>query len=61
MARFAAILPLITAITSRDDPPFGASPDIDLSLEAPEQSLERIWATLENSGLTFDRSALSHA
>jgi phosphoadenosine phosphosulfate reductase len=57
----AGEIPNFTGISDPYEPPLSPALTIDSSLETPEQSLERIWATLENSGLiSFDRSALSH-
>ena len=57
----AGEIPNFTGITDPYEPPLSPALILDTSRETPEQSLERIWATLENSGLiSFDRSALSH-
>jgi adenylyl-sulfate kinase len=58
----AGEIPNFTGISDPYEPPLSPAITIDSSRETPEQSLERIWATLENSGLiSFDRSAFSHA
>jgi adenylyl-sulfate kinase len=50
-----------TGISDPYEPPLDPTVVVNSSRETPEQSLERIWATLENSGLiSFDRSTLSH-
>jgi adenylyl-sulfate kinase len=50
-----------TGITDPYEPPERAEVVLQSSEETPEESLERIWATLENLGLvSFDRSALAH-
>ena len=49
-----------TGISDPYEAPLSPALRVDTSLETPEQSLERIWATLENSGLvSFDRAAAS--
>jgi adenylyl-sulfate kinase len=51
-----------TGISDPYEPPLSPALRVDTSLETPKQSLERIWATLENSGLiSFDQAAASHA
>jgi adenylylsulfate kinase-like enzyme len=50
-----------TGISDPYEPPLAPAVTVNSSKETPEQSLERIWATLENSGLiSFDRSAFTH-
>jgi len=57
----AGEIPNFTGISDPYEPPLAPALTIDSSQETPEQSLERIWATLENSGLiSFDRSAFAH-
>ncbi len=50
-----------TGVTDPYEPPLNAEVTVNSSRETPEQSAERIWATLERLGLvSFDRSPLSH-
>ena len=50
-----------TGITDPYEPPTAPEVVVNSSTETPEQSVDRIWATLENLGLiSFDRSALAH-
>ncbi|HEY7391459.1 MAG TPA: phosphoadenylyl-sulfate reductase [Bryobacteraceae bacterium] len=50
-----------TGISDPYEPPLAPAITVNSSQESPEQSIERIWATLENSGLiSFDRSTLAH-
>ena len=50
-----------TGVSDPYEPPAAPEVTVNSSLETPEQSLERIWATLESLGLiSFDRSALAH-
>lgn len=50
-----------TGISDPYEPPLAPEVTVHSSQETPEESLERIWATLERLGLvSFDRSALAH-
>jgi adenylyl-sulfate kinase len=50
-----------TGISDPYEPPVAPEVTVNSSRETPEESLERIWATLEHLGLvSFDRSALAH-
>lgn len=50
-----------TGISDPYEPPLAPEVTVDSSTETPEQSLDKIWAALENLGLiTCDRSALAH-
>jgi adenylyl-sulfate kinase len=50
-----------TGVSDPYEPPLAPEVTVNSSTETPEQSVERIWATLERLGLVaFDRSALSH-
>ncbi|HEY1337292.1 MAG TPA: adenylyl-sulfate kinase [Bryobacteraceae bacterium] len=50
-----------TGVSDPYEPPAAPEVTVDSSRETPEESLERIWATLEHSGLvSFDRSALAY-
>jgi len=51
-----------TGISDPYEPPLNPEVTVNSSTETPEQSLEKIWTTLENLGLvSFDRSALAHS
>ena len=51
-----------TGVSDPYEPPAAAEVTIDSSRETPEQSAEKIWATLEHLGLvSFDRPALAHS
>ncbi len=57
----AGEIPNFTGISDPYEPPLAPAITVNSSRESPEQSVERIWATLENSGLiSFDRSTLAH-
>jgi adenylyl-sulfate kinase len=50
-----------TGVSDPYEPPLSAEVVIRSAEESPEQSADRIWATLERLGLiSFDRSALAH-
>jgi adenylyl-sulfate kinase len=50
-----------TGISDPYEPPLSPEVTVNSSAETPEQSVEKIWATLERLGLiSFDRSSLSH-
>jgi adenylyl-sulfate kinase len=50
-----------TGISDPYEPPAAPEVIVNSSKETPEESVERIWATLEHLGLiSFDRSALAH-
>jgi len=57
----AGEIPHFTGISDPYEPPLRPEVTVDSSRETPEQSVERIWATLERLGLvSFDRSPLAH-
>ena len=57
----AGEIPQFTGVSDPYEPPAAPEVTVNSSRESPEQSLERIWATLERLGLvSFDRSALAH-
>lgn len=57
----AGQIPQFTGISDPYEPPLHPEIIVNSSKETPEESLERIWATLERLGLvSFDRSALAH-
>ena len=50
-----------TGISDPYEPPLNPEVTVNSSTEAPEESVAKIWATLERLGLvSFDRSSLSH-
>src|SRR5262249_52820987 len=50
-----------TGISEPYEPPLSPEVTVNSSRETPEESADRIWATLEHLGLiSFDRSALAH-
>ena len=50
-----------TGISDPYEAPLAPEVTVDSSRETPEQSADRIWATLEHLGLvSFDRPALAH-
>jgi adenylyl-sulfate kinase len=50
-----------TGISDPYEPPEAPEVTVHSAEETPEESVDRIWATLEQSGLvSFDRSALAH-
>jgi adenylyl-sulfate kinase len=50
-----------TGISDPYEPPLSPEVTVNSSRETPEQSVEKIWATLERLGLvSFDRSPLAH-
>jgi adenylylsulfate kinase-like enzyme len=50
-----------TGINDPYEPPLSPEVIVNSSRETPEESVEKIWATLERLGLvSFDRSALAH-
>jgi adenylyl-sulfate kinase len=50
-----------TGISDPYEPPLAPEVTLHSSVETPEESADRIWATLERLGLvSFDRSALAH-
>jgi adenylyl-sulfate kinase len=58
---FAGEIKNFTGVTDPYEPPVNPEVTVNSSQETPEESAERIWATLERSGLvSFDRSPLSH-
>jgi adenylyl-sulfate kinase len=57
----AGDLPQFTGISDAYEPPLAPEVVVHSSQETPEESLKRIWATLEHLGLvSFDRSPLAH-
>ena len=57
----AGEIPQFTGISDPYEPPLSPEVTVDSSRETPEQSVEKIWATLERLGLvSFDRSPLAH-
>ena len=57
----AGEIPQFTGITDPYEPPLSPEVTVNSSKEAPEESVARIWATLENLGLvSLDRSTLAH-
>ena len=57
----AGEIPQFTGITDPYEPPLKPEIVVNSSTETPEESLDRIWATLEHLGLvSFDRSAFAH-
>jgi adenylyl-sulfate kinase len=57
----AGEIPHFTGISDPYEPPLSPEVTVSSSEETPEQSVEKIWATLERLGLvSFDRPALSH-
>jgi adenylyl-sulfate kinase len=57
----AGEIPHFTGISDPYEPPLQPEVVVNSSKESPEESLDKIWATLENLGLiSFDRSALAH-
>jgi adenylyl-sulfate kinase len=57
----AGEIPHFTGISDPYEPPVSPEVSVNSATETPEESVEKIWATLERLGLvSFDRSALSH-
>jgi len=57
----AGEIPQFTGVSDPYEPPAAPEVTIHSSAETPEESVERIWATLEHLGLvSFDRSAFTH-
>jgi adenylyl-sulfate kinase len=57
----AGELAQFTGVSDPYEPPLAPEVTVASSKETPEESVERIWATLEHLGLvSFDRSALTH-
>jgi adenylyl-sulfate kinase len=57
----AGDIPQFTGISDPYEPPLAPEITVSSSSETPEQSLQKIWAALENLGLiSFDRSTLEH-
>jgi adenylyl-sulfate kinase len=57
----AGEIPQFTGISDPYEPPLLPEVTVNSSRETPEQSVEKIWATLERLGLvSFDRSPLAH-
>ncbi len=57
----AGEIPHFTGISDPYEPPLSPEVTVNSSEETPEQSVEKIWATLERLGLvSFDRSPLAH-
>jgi adenylyl-sulfate kinase len=54
-------IPQFTGVSDPYEPPLAPHVTVHSAHEKPEESAERIWATLEHLGLvSFDRSALAH-
>ena len=57
----AGEIPHFTGISDPYEAPLSPEVTVNSSQETPEESVEKIWATLERLGLvSFDRSALTH-
>jgi adenylyl-sulfate kinase len=57
----AGEIPQFTGVTDPYEPPANPEVTVNSSTESVEESVERIWATLERLGLvSFDRSSLAH-
>jgi adenylyl-sulfate kinase len=57
----AGEIPQFTGISDPYEPPLTPEVIVNSSRETPEESVEKIWATLERLGLvSFDRSPLAH-
>jgi adenylyl-sulfate kinase len=57
----AGEIPHFTGVSDPYEPPLAPEVTVNSANETPEQSVERIWATLKGLGLiSFDRSALTH-
>jgi len=57
----AGEIPHFTGVSDPYEPPVTPEVTVDSSRESPEESVDRIWATLEHLGLVcFDRSAFAH-
>jgi len=57
----AGEIPQFTGISDPYEPPVNPEVVVNSSKETPEESVGKIWATLERLGLvSFDRSSLTH-
>ena len=57
----AGAIPQFTGVSDPYEPPLHPEVTVHSSSQTPEESADRIWATLEHLGLiSFDRSALAH-
>ena len=57
----AGEIPQFTGVSDPYEPPLHPEVMVDSSRETPEESADRIWATLERSGLiSFDRPTHAH-
>ena len=57
----AGEIPHFTGVSDPYEPPLRPEVTVNSSTEKPEESVEKIWATLERLGLvSFDRSPLAH-
>jgi adenylyl-sulfate kinase len=57
----AGEIPHFTGVSDPYEPPLNPEVTVNSSLETPEQSADKIWATLERSGLIFfDRPTHAH-
>jgi adenylyl-sulfate kinase len=57
----AGEIPHFTGVSDPYEPPLAPEVTVNSSVETPEESLDKIWAVLENLGLVrFNRSALAH-
>lgn len=58
----AGEIPHFTGVSDPYEPPLNPEVTVNSATETPEESVEKIWATLEGMGLVnFDRSALAYA
>jgi adenylylsulfate kinase len=57
----AGEIPHFTGISDPYEPPLAPDVTVNSSTETAEESLDKIWAVLENLGLVrFNRSTLAH-
>lgn len=57
----AGEIPNFTGVSDPYEPPLNPEVTVNSSRETPDESVGKIWATLEHLGLvSFDRSALAH-
>ena len=57
----AGEIPQFTGVSDPYEPPLSPEVTVNSASETPDESVSRIWATLESLGLIgFDRSALTH-
>ena len=61
VSALAGEIPHFTGISDPYEPPANPEVTVNSSRETPEESVAKIWATLERLGLvSFDRPALTH-